>query len=67
MALLNDIIEKKLGSERLHNLPKVTQLRVAKLRFESRTVQLLGMPFFNYTLLLLLETEKKYEIQALKR
>lgn len=67
MALLNDIIEKKLGSERLHNLPEVTQLREAKLRFESRTVQLLGMPFFNYTLLLLLETEKKYETQALKR
>lgn len=67
MALPNGIIQKRLGSERLHSLPKVTQLRGGKLGSESRTVQLISMCFFNYTSLLLLETEKKYKIQALGR
>lgn len=60
-------VQKRLGPERLHNLPKVTQLKVEKLPFESGTEQLSGMYFSNYSLLLLLESEKEHEIQTLRR
>lgn len=60
-------VQKRLGPERVHHLPKVTQLKVEKLQFESRTEQLSGMYFSNYSLLLLLETEKEDEIQTLRR
>lgn len=48
-------------------MPKVTQLQVETLRFESRTEQRPGTHFPNYPLLLLLETEKEDEIQTLRR
>lgn len=47
-------IQKRRGPDRLHDLPKVTQFKVEKLRFEARTQQLPG-------------TEKEDEIQTLRR